>query len=134
MTYDFDPKEGLMGVLSALRGGSSYRTNIGLVNFGSESCSAHVAVHDAEGQTAADWGWIELERTEWRQVNRAIPSELEVAYATVEPEPGCPIWAYASVIEEGTGDPVTVSLERVVEIDLRPGYHPLRFVNPWAHP
>lgn len=132
MTYDFSPGEGLMGVLSGLRGGPSFRTNIGLVNFGNESCSAHVIIFDAVGRTVSDWGWVELERTEWRQVNQAIPSGLDATYATVEAESGCPIWAYASVIEEGTNDPVTVAMERTVEIDLRPQGVEFRFVIPWA--
>ncbi len=132
MTYDFGPGEGLMGVLPGLRGGPSFRTNIGLVNFGNEACSAHVIIFDAAGQSVSELGWVELERTEWRQVNQVIPSDLDATYATVEPESGCPIWAYASVIEEGTNDPVTVAMERTVEIDLRPEGFAFRFVIPWA--
>jgi hypothetical protein len=134
MTYDFGSGEGPAGVLPSLRGGSSFRTNIGLVNFGAEACSAQVVIFGDDGQTLSDWGWVELERAEWRQVNRAIPTDVELAYATIEPEPGCPIWAYASVIEEGTGDPVTVAMERLVEIDLRPSeVHGMVGVIPWTN-
>lgn len=53
---------------------------------------------------------------------------------TVEPQPGCPIWGYASVIEEGTGDPVTVAMERLVEIDLRPSeVRGMTIVIPWRN-
>jgi len=132
MTYDFDPGEGSTGVLSGLRGGPSFRTNIGLVNLGNESCAADVVVYDTAGQPVSNWLSVSLGSKVWLQWNLAIPSDVEGAYATVEPEPGCPIWAYASVIEEGTNDPVTISLEREVEIDLRPAGFGFRVVIPWA--
>jgi hypothetical protein len=77
--------------------------------------------------------WIQLGPTEWRQLNRAVPSTAEVAYAVIEAEHGCPIWAYGSVIEEATGDPTTVVLKPWVEIDLAPrsGYG-MVFLHPWA--
>jgi hypothetical protein len=132
MTYAFGSNEGLTGVLPMLRGGSGFRTNIGLVNLADSSCSAEIVVFDTAGQVAADWGRIDLDPKEWRQINRAIPTELGIAYATVLPRPGCPIGAYASVIEETTGDPVTVELQRVTEIDLRPEPFGIGFIFPWA--
>jgi hypothetical protein len=133
MTYGFQTNVGRNGVLSMLRGGTDFRTNIGLVNMGDEACSARVRLFDGGGGQVASWGWVELARTEWRQVNRAVPETVETAYAVVERESGCPIWAYASVIDEATGDPTTVVLEPWAEIDVWPssGGGAMQII-PWA--
>ncbi|HSN55799.1 MAG TPA: hypothetical protein VLT32_14075 [Candidatus Sulfomarinibacteraceae bacterium] len=133
MSYGLEQGLGRTGVLSVLRGGPSFRTNIGLVNMGDEACSARVRLFDGNGGFVAGWGWVELARTEWRQVNRAVPDQVETAYAVVERDPGCPVWAYASIIDEATGDPTTVVLEPWTEVDLWPDRNPgMLPVIPWA--
>ena len=116
----FDISIGLPGVLSTLRGGPQFRTNIGLVNMADAECTARVQLLDQTGAVVSDPGQIHLGPTEWRQLNNAVPASVEGAYATVEPQGGCPIWAYASVIENATGDPTTLLLVPGTEIDLAP--------------
>jgi hypothetical protein len=133
MSYGFGTGIGRTGVLSMLRGGTQFRTNIGLVNMGGDWCTARVRIFDVSGDPVADWGWIELAPTEWRQVNRAVGESLETAYAVVDRELGCPVWAYASIIDEATGDPTTVVLEPWTEIDLWPTRgRGMIFPIPWA--
>jgi len=129
----FDISIGLPGVLSTLRGGPQFRTNIGLVNMADAECTARVQLLDQTGAVVSDPGQIHLGPTEWRQLNNAVPASVEGAYATVEPQGGCPIWAYASVIENATGDPTTVLLVPGTEIDLAP-WRARGFAggHPWA--
>jgi hypothetical protein len=130
-TLDFSL--GQTGVLSTLGGGERFRSNLGLVNMADADCSARVQLFKSNGAPLRDYGWIQLGPTEWRQLNRAVPSTAEVAYAIIEAEHGCPIWAYGSVIEEATGDPTTVVLKPWVEIDLAPRSLPgWVSLHPWA--
>jgi hypothetical protein len=120
------------GLLAPLRGGPRFRTNLGLVNMADEACSATVELYTPDGLLALDLGEITLPATSWRQVNGVLPSDLELAYATVQPNNDCPIWGYASVIESASGDPTTVFLQPDTSIRLSPwGRGAVRYV-PWA--
>jgi len=64
-------------------------------------------------------------------VENTSPNDLVGLNATVATDSGCRIWAYASVIENSTGDPTTVVVEPAVEINLNPrGAGPSRII-PW---
>jgi hypothetical protein len=122
-------------VLSPLRGGERFRSNIGLVNLSGRHCDARVEIFDAGGTPITDFGWRELGATEWLQLNDVMPDGVERATASVDVEFGCPVTVYASVIEKATGDPTTVFPDRQTEIafggwepDPRGGF----VVIPWA--
>ena len=110
------------GDLSGLRGGEAFRTNIGLVNMAGNGndCTCHVRIFTPDGTLLREFATVELEATEWLQLNDVIPEYVDVAYATVDPGQGCWMWAYASVIEEATGDPTTIEVEPPTVIDLAP--------------
>jgi hypothetical protein len=108
------------GDLSGLRGGEAFRTNIGLVNMATGDCTCRVRLFRPNGDLLRDFAEIELSETEWFQLNDVIPEHVEVAYATIDPGQGCWMWAYASVIEEATGDPTTIEVEPPTVIDLAP--------------
>jgi hypothetical protein len=95
-------------------------------------CSAEVVVYDQEGAQLVDFGLRIIPGTGWIQLNDIVPSAVEHAYATVAPADGCPIWAYASVIEEASGDPTTFEVRQETEISLGPGGLRPGFFIPWA--
>jgi len=108
------------GNLSGLRGGEAFRTNIGLVNMAGNDCACRVRTFTRDGTLLREFAAVELGETDWLQLNDVIPEHVEVAYATVDPGQGCWMWAYASVIEEATGDPTTIEVEPATVIDLAP--------------
>jgi len=120
------------GLLASLRGGERFRTNLGLVNMADQGCSVEVRLFEPSGALLADLGWVRVDATSWHQINRVVPPGVEDAYATIAPSSGCAVWAYASVIEETTGDPTTVEVVPGTEISL--GFFGVRaiFVVPWA--
>jgi hypothetical protein len=75
---------------------------------------------------------VELEATEWRQYNNVVPRGVDSATATVAGVFGCPVTAYASVIEEATGDPTTITFEPQIEISADPYRRGPIFTVPWA--
>ena len=120
------------GLLSPLRGGQRYRTNLGLVNMADQVCSATVELYATDGQLVMDLGSVSLPASSWQQVNDVLPQGIDLAYATVQPNDGCPVWAYASVIEMATGDPTTVFLEPDTHISLNPWGRGAARIVPWA--
>ncbi len=107
---------GQTAALSQLRSSSDFRTNVGFVNFGGDTAVVQTRLHDGNGQPVAGgpltdsvppWGW--------HQRNRAFGSTVcEGCYATVSLAGGeGPIWAYASVVDNHSGDPTTVPMEIV---------------------
>lgn len=101
------------GLLSPVRGGPHVRTNLGLVNLTDESCRVRVRLVAPDGTPLVDLGNQQLEPTSWRQINDILPDDVAVAYATIEHVEVCSIWAYASVIDESSGDPTTIEVELV---------------------
>ena len=91
-----------------LRGGPRFRTNIGLVNMADQVCSVRVRIFEPSGVVVSDPGLVAMRPTEWRQLNNAVRTGVDAAYATIEPLMGCPIWAYASVVDNLSNDPTTV--------------------------
>lgn len=49
----------------------------------------------------------------WKQVNRVFGGlgAQPIAYATMRPVSDCRAWAYASVVDQNTGDPTTIPLQ-----------------------
>jgi hypothetical protein len=122
------------GVLSGLRGGGDFRSNIGLVNMGTSDCACGVRLFDPSGDLLWKRASVEVGPTAWRQLNDVMPADAAVAYAVVEPAFGCWMWAYASVIEEASGDPTTIVAEPATVVDLTP--YPYRWgggiMGSWA--
>jgi lysophospholipase L1-like esterase len=101
-----------VGYLLNLKG-IGFRTNAGLVNLGSSSCQVRLSVFNASGATLGSPKTITLDPGRWTQKNDvfafvgAAPQSL--GYATVEVESGaCSFWAYASVVDDTTGDATTI--------------------------
>jgi hypothetical protein len=99
------------GTLLQLRQGPGFRTNLGLVNLAGGPGRVLVKVFDEQGSPRGN-GTYEVGPRGFLQHNRALlvltGGELDNAYAVVTPQRG-QIVAYASVVDNHTGDPVFVT-------------------------
>jgi PKD repeat protein len=103
---------GLVGVLPQLKRTDDYRTNVGILNLGDLTCTAKILLHNAQGNVV---GTVTLTADPGRYIQSDDPFRIggagmqEIAYATVEVQTtGGQIWAYASVIDNATGDATTI--------------------------
>lgn len=109
--------QGVIGVLPMLAQGQAYRTNAGIaILSASGDCSVRFRVVGPAGAqlgndvtlTAGAGRWVQRDYL----LTAASAGNQDVAFATVEvTTPGCAAWAYASVIDNATGDPITVPLQ-----------------------
>ncbi len=106
---------GETGILSGLKSSTGFRTNLGLVNLGGSDCQARVTLYAATGEALGTPLALSVPGGQWIPVNdvfaRAGAGAQDLAYATVEVvTPGARVWAYASVVDNGTGDPTMVPM------------------------
>lgn len=113
------PGEGLASgeraVIPSIRKSGDFRTNIGAVNLSPAQCSVLFTLYDAGGHQAGIAQTLTLPAGRWVQINDAVASAgisgLLQGYATVEVlTEGVEVWAYASLIDNRTGDPTTVGM------------------------
>jgi hypothetical protein len=102
--------------LAQLRESEAFRTNIGLVNTGTEPATVEVRLYDASGSELGVFE-VGLEAGQWFQENgpffhRAGRSDLDAASASVKVTTGAGVFAYASVIDNLTNDATTVPMKR----------------------
>jgi PKD repeat protein/streptogramin lyase len=107
---------GQLAWLAQLRESESFRSNIGLVNTGSETATVEIGLYDATGAELEVFQ-IELEPSRWHQENRPLlrragRSDLDAASASVRVVTGNGVIAYASVIDNLTNDATTVPMRR----------------------
>jgi hypothetical protein len=107
---------GVAGVLPQLRRDAATRTNVGVLNVGAADVEVAVRLFDAAGAPigAVTTATVAAGRY-WQQDDIFATSGAgtrALAYATVEAlTAGGRIWAYASVIDNATGDPTTVAVQ-----------------------
>ena len=104
---------GRVGLLPQLKKSSEFRTNLGIVNLGSASCTALVRLFGVSGAQVGSSKAMTAAGGRFAQQTDIFANvgagEQALGYATVEVQtPGCTLWAYASVIDQATGDPTTV--------------------------
>jgi hypothetical protein len=105
---------GETALVGQLRESSDFRTNLGVVNTGSETATVRIRLFDATGTELAAFE-LELQPAEWRQENRpffrrASRSDLDAASASVEVLSGGGVIVYGSVIDNSTNDATTVPM------------------------
>jgi hypothetical protein len=103
------------GYLPLVRKDPEFRTNVGVINLGSGQATIRFTLYDPDGDQIGDPVASSLEPGEWHQVNDLVEAagidHLEAGYATVEVTgPEGQVWAYASVIDNATGDATTIPL------------------------
>jgi hypothetical protein len=100
---------GESGLIAHLKGGASFRSNVGLTSCSERSCQVSVHVRDANGAVVQLLDRIQLPPYGWHQINNVLPESMPLGYAMVTVHTsGCAVAAYGSVIDSRTGDPVTV--------------------------
>ncbi len=100
------------GYLSQLKSTDDFRTNIGFTNYGASVCTVRVFLHDDQGIQKGQF-YASVPAGGWSQVNRVFEASgvgtCPIGYAIVKVlTGGCKVWAYASVVDNGSGDPTTV--------------------------
>jgi hypothetical protein len=106
---------GTPGVLPQLKKSSVYRTNIGVVNLGTEAVSVLLRLRGASGAAIGTPRTVSVAPGRLVQETDVFTTSgagaQPIAYATVEVQtPGGKAWAFASVIDGRTNDPTIVPL------------------------
>ena len=91
-----------------------FRTNIGVTNTGAATASVTVTLYDSTGNPV---GWADTRDYEPGQFYQYQQPYLgaggiDSGYAVVTVNSGAGVVAYASVIDQNTGDPTTISMKR----------------------
>jgi PKD repeat protein len=107
--------QGQTGYLPQLRKGPSYRTNVGVTNLGAATANVAIRLRGAGGSPVGSETLLTVPAGGFLQATDIFATsgagDQEIAYATVEVRtPGGRFWAYASVIDNATGDPTIVPL------------------------
>lgn len=96
-----------------LRKSTAFRTNVGVVNLGDSAATVVITLRDAGGAPVGDAKTMTVAAGRWAQQYDLFADvgagDRETAYATVEVETGgARVWAYASLVDNLTGDPTTI--------------------------
>ncbi len=107
---------GMEGVLLPLRNTSAFHTNVGIVNLGEQSETVVLRLFDAAGNQVGNTRTVTAGPGLWIQqydIFRFLGAqETPFAYLTIRVQTqGGMIWAYASVVDNTTGDPTTVPVQ-----------------------
>jgi PKD repeat protein len=105
------------GFLSQLRGDAAYRTDIGMVNASDAEAVVLVYLYGPDGTQLGKTLGVRVPAGGWVQLTRAFAmagvASAPLGWARVSVAgDGARIWAYASVIDNVTGDPATVLMLR----------------------
>ena len=100
------------GYLSQLKSSDAFRTNIGFTNYGETECAVRILLYDDQGVRKGQMRST-VPAGGWTQVNRVFETagvgSCPLGYAVVRVlTGGCEVWAYGSVVDNGSGDPTTV--------------------------
>jgi len=95
---------------------TAYRTNIGLLNAGTAPATATVELYDGAGNLLTSYT-VSLASAEWSQVTQpfkynAEQTAMDRGYARVIATSGGGVVALASVIDNITNDPTTITMQR----------------------
>ena len=104
---------GQVGVLPQIKKTASFRSNIGYVNLGSSSCDLSISLYSKSGSQIGNAIQRSVGPGQWKQDSDIFAtvgaSSCDLGYAVVEVRtPGCSLWVYASVVDNGSGDPTTI--------------------------
>jgi subtilisin family serine protease len=103
------------GLISPVRRTPQFRTNIGVINTGSKSCTVTVTFGNTNGYVIGNTVTINLGVGEWKQVNEALKkagvSRADAAVALLRVETaGAEVWAYGTVVDNSSGDPTALGV------------------------
>ncbi len=95
-----------IGLLLPLAQSAAFRSNLGLVNLGASAITVVASFEAADGAVLGAASYL-LGARSWRQVTAAAPRGTVLARVASE-DPGARFLAYASVVDNHTGDPTYV--------------------------
>jgi hypothetical protein len=103
---------GARGVLTQLKSTDDFRTNVGFTNYGQADCRVRTILYDDLG-TRIGTLFSMVPAGGWVQENRVFETAgaggCPLGYAVADViTAGCEVWAYASVVDNHSGDPTTV--------------------------
>jgi len=106
---------GEMGCLPHLKKNASFRTNIGVVNLGTSTATVLIRLYGSGGQQVGSDRRVTVAAGALVQESDVFAlagaGNHEIAYAGIDVEtPGGAVWAFASVIDNPTGDPTMIPL------------------------
>jgi hypothetical protein len=104
---------GDVGILSPLSNNQQFRTNVGFINLGDRACRISTTLFDDSGSQIGEERIRQIDPSGWKQDNDIFAltgaGSHDNAYAVIQVlTDGCAAWAYASVIDNATGDPTTI--------------------------
>lgn len=102
---------GQTGYLPQLRSSSNFRTNIGLVNLGPADARVVITLYDRDANLVGTRTVTLIWSQWWQWTNAYGGATYEPAFAKIEVQTGGAVWAYASVVDNRTGDATTVPVQ-----------------------
>ncbi len=108
-------RAGATAYLPHLAENAAFRSNIGLTNTGSTPATVNVELHNGDGGVLATYS-VTLDPGEWKQETQPLKNKAHTntprAYAKVTVASGSGVIACASLIDNATNDPTTISMVR----------------------
>jgi hypothetical protein len=114
------PRDGLVAgtraYLAGLVENASYRCNIGLVNVGPIPATVLVELYDGAGRKLTEYT-VPLAAGQWAQEiqpfkNKAAQANMDRGYAKITVQSGSGVFGFASLVDNVTNDPTTVTMQR----------------------
>ncbi len=122
LTADDGLGEGVVGVIPQLKKTSAFRTNVAALNLGATSCDVAISLYRGDSSQVGTTATLTVLPGRYQQADDIFGSghtaagSQEIAYATVTVvTPGGTVWAFASLVDNATGDPTTIGVRRVQE-------------------
>ncbi|MCU0291058.1 MAG: hypothetical protein MUF10_03585, partial [Thermoanaerobaculaceae bacterium] len=108
------------GYLAGLSESASYRCNIGVVNVGSSAATVLVELFREDGTKLTDYS-VPLTPGQWAQEtqpfrHKAGQTAMDRGYARITAQSGSGVLGFASVVDNITNDPTTVTLSTVAPV------------------
>jgi len=109
---------GQLGSIPQIKRTSKLRTNIGFLNFASGAVQVRVRLYRDNGnqvgsdviRTVPGRGWLQIDDV----FHEAGAGDVDLGRAQVEVlTAGGKVWAYASLIDQKTGDPITIPVQQL---------------------
>jgi hypothetical protein len=105
-----------IGYLPGLTENALYRCNIGVVNTGTENATVLVELFNGSGSKLTDYT-VTLNPGDWKQetqpfLKKAGQTAMDQGYAKITMRTGSGVFAFASLVDNVTNDPTTVTMQR----------------------
>jgi len=117
-SIDQSMTQGETGTISPVKKTPEFRTNIGFINTGQIACTVDTVFLDGNGSQIGNPVPVSLAPGRWKQINNIL-GKAGIDYAPIASAvitvrtADSKVWAYATVIDNATGDPTGLPLTEV---------------------